>query len=286
MQLKVRIRTLAFLFLGLAFSGCQEPVDESQETFLFIGHQRVWEPKAQVIDSIAAKVDLSQFDMVLLGGDVVYESSKDDTVLTYLDSIYDLGNSSTMWALGNHDDSNLDLVSKYTKRPAYYAQYQNGITFLVTYTNDDESSFGSEQIAMIKSVCDTISTSSHLILLQHKLSYLYANSELEQMTDSVPNGLLGPGRHELQPNNFYSDVVPMLRNVEQKGVDVICVAGDLGFRTYSFEHETSDGIQYLASGMNSGRAKSQVLVFAHKPGHRKLAWRFVYLSSMKTVPPE
>jgi hypothetical protein len=248
--------------------------EEASNSYLFIGHTRVWVPQAQYIDSVSGLIDYASFDMVLLGGDVVYDSSKDDIVLQYLDSIYGLSEPTTLWALGNHDNTDIPLLSQYTKRPAFYASHRDGITFLVTYTNDEESSFGAAQMNLIASVCDTISASSHLILLEHKLTFMTGNPEMEAMVDSVPNGLLGPAEHEMQPNNFYSEVVPELRKAQDKGVQVLCIAGDIGLRATEYEQKTTDGIIYLASGISNGDRNGKVLVFNHCPKSRKLEWEF------------
>lgn len=88
------------------------------------------------MDSVAENIDYSFYDMLWLGGDLALSSSLDDMTMDHLDSILDLDNENTLWALGNHDYADLDRVQAYTYRLPYYAYYKDKITFIVLDTQD------------------------------------------------------------------------------------------------------------------------------------------------------
>ena len=136
-------------------------------------------------------IDYTKYDMLWLGGDLTKFTSAKDSVLIYVDKYLDLKNKNTLWALGNHDYSDLELIEQFTDRPAYYAYYKNGITFLVLDTQDSLSNFIDNQLNLIKSVTDTINQSSHLVVLHHKLIWMYNNEHLASIAPDISNGLFG-----------------------------------------------------------------------------------------------
>jgi hypothetical protein len=199
-----------------------------------------------------------------------------------VDSIFNLGDTNTLWSLGNHDYADLDRIQEYTGRPVYYAYHRNGITFLVLDTQDSLSNITGRQKELFQNVADTISESSHLILLHHKLIWMFGDPYLQPQIPYISNAGLGESTcfsciHE---NNFYRDIYPELLQTEDRGVEVICIAGDIGFRTNQFEYLTPEGIQFLASGIEAGRSSNMALRFHHDPGMKELNWEFVPLSSL------
>ncbi len=68
-------------------------------------------------------------------------------------------------------------------------------------------------------------------------------------------------------------------NIQNKGIQVICIAGDLSFKTKYFEYKTEDGIQYLASGMNMNEDKNDVIIFEHNIELNQLSWSRRLLNS-------
>ena len=56
--------------------------------------------------------------------------------------------------------------------------------------------------------------------------------------------------HCINPNNFYEDVYPLLVKVRHRGIEVICIGGDIGAKANEFEYITSDTIYFLASGIS------------------------------------
>lgn len=240
------------------------------------------------MDQVTENLDYSLYDMLWLGGDLALATSADDLTMQHVDSIFELGTETTLWALGNHDYTDLDRVQGFTGRPPYYAYHRNNITFLVLDTQDSLSNITGQQKELFFKVADTIAESSHLILLHHKLIWMYNDPYLHSQMSYIPNGGYGDCFYCINPNNFYSEIYPELLEVEAKGVEVICIAGDIGFRRNEFEYLTPEGIQYLASGIEAGASNNQALLLNHDPGGGLLSWEFVLLSDLQSrdgIPP-
>lgn len=255
-----------------------EPIGPVSKRYLHLSHTRT--DSNPLMDSIAENLDFDQFDMLLLGGDLAHLTSADDTTMRRVDSIFDVGNANTLWALGNHDYTDLGKVEQYTNRPPYYSTHKDGITFVVLDTQDSLSNMIGEQRAFLMQILDTIRESSHLMLLHHKLVWMYDDPQLEPQIPSVSNARLGDCFYCINPNNFRAEIYPQLVKVRSRGVEVICVGGDIGFRASEFEHLTADGIYLLASGIDSGEVGNKALLFYHRPDDRSLSWEFRLLSDL------
>ncbi|MEO0473093.1 MAG: hypothetical protein AAF206_25990 [Bacteroidota bacterium] len=232
------------------------------------------------IDQQSQRLNLDQFDMTLLGGDMAYLSSKDDETMAYLDSIFDLDAPETLWALGNHDYSNLTRISQFTDRPIFYSSHHQGITFVVLDTQDSLSNIIGAQREMLDMVLDTIDRSSHLVLLHHKLIWMHQHPVMDAMLDSVTNGHRGNCFFCLNPNNFQTDLYPQLQAVQARGIQVICLGGDIGSRVKSFQYIDNDGIVFLASGVDFADSDNVGIVFTHQIAERRLDWEFVPLDQL------
>ena len=78
-------------------------------------------------------------------------------------------------------------------------------------------------------VLDTIQQSEHLIILHHKLIWMYGHDVLESQISSVSNADLGNCFNCINPNNFYSDIYPKLVDIKIEGIQVYCIGGDIGY---------------------------------------------------------
>ena len=247
--------------------------------YIHISHTRT-AANPNVVGALES-TDLSNYDMLWLGGDLAHASSLDDETMNYLDNLFDLGNPNTLWALGNHDYSDKSRVQSFTKRPAFYATHKNGITFLVLDTQDSLSNIVKDQRKLFDKVTDTIQNSTHLVLLHHKLFWMYGNPELEAQIGSISNAKLGGCSYCINPNSFYTDIYPKLSAIEGKGIEVLCIAGDIGFKASEFQYETAEGIQFLASGMSFEADDNLALVFTHDFALKKLSWEFKSINSLE-----
>ncbi len=234
----------------------------------------------QCVDARLEGFNFDAYDLLLLGGDLTVQTTKKASNLPYLDSIFDISGAKTMWAIGNHDYHHPEFVEAYLNRPLYYARYHQGVTFLVLDSERDQCSIIGPQLNLVKAVTDTIQQSSHLIVLQHKLTWTYNHDVLEAM-EPIANGPLGNDIWNTNPNNFNEVVYPLLQQVKEKGIEVLCISGDVGNRVDQFEYRTEDGIWFLAAGFSKfDDAGDKAMILYHQPADDTLYWRFELLDSL------
>ncbi len=284
MKKKIFIIILFFLFINTAYFQQKILNLPSKEVlrYIFMGHTYKSDSK---VDPRLEKLDFSSYDGIWLGGDICSEASRDESTFWYLDSLFDLSNPLTFWALGNHDtrNGNYEWFEEYTKRETYFAYSHSGITSIVMNTNlvPTDCYNIERQYDIIVNVCDTISNSSHLILLMHHGlwanvpglppspgSYCHSNLKYWNATCTDVN------------SNFVNAIYPMLVEVEQKGIDVICVMGDVGASEKKLNYVSDDGINFLGCGLFHGEPDNQVLIFTHTPKENKLTWQYHNLDSL------
>jgi len=291
------------LILLLFFSACTEKSKPSNFQYLFLGHIYDWRAKDDnEIDRRFGAFNFEAYDQIWLGGDLCARTNEAESTLNYLDSIFDLSAATTHWSLGNHDVGNgpLEWIEARTKRKTYYTTTFNGLTLAVLNTNEfhhpnytpkpDECALLEGQLEMLEHLADTIQSSSHLILLHH---YNLLTNELSGGSLSLDTifNLYRPG---LQVNcagtqTFEQRIYPVLKTVQEKGVQVILVSGDLGQRSKSFEYQTAAGIWFLGSGINNSSvgdylpnyvtdtSPDKILIFEHDVLQKKIYWRFEFL---------
>lgn len=278
------LKIFAVLLFVLYLSSCTKdpvtptPIEPTNAKYIYVSHTRT--DSNPNLDSIIEEVDYSSFDMLWLGGDLAKLSSQDDETMLHIDSIFNVGDENTLWALGNHDYTDLDRIREFTNRPPYYAYYKNGITFIIIDTQDSLSSIVGYQKELFESVVDSINLSTHLVIIHHKLIWMYDNAYLEPLIPSVSNAELGDCFYCINPNNFYTDIYPGLLEVRQKGIEVLCIGGDIGFNAKEFEYLTPEGIHFLASGVSAGEDDNKVLVFYHDIVNNDLTWEFILTSDL------
>ncbi len=280
----MRFRVFMCLMVSIFLSACNNSEDKTSSNkkdtiqYLFLAHTRT-EQNPEVIKNIQ-DIDFSRYQMLWLGGDLAQLSSENQNTLNYLDQVFDLKNKNTFWALGNHDYTSISLIKQTIQKPRYYAQYKNGITVMVLDTQDSLCHITGEQFRLFNNTIDTLSKSSHLVLLHHKLIWLYGNEELENKANELSNAPIDSCSYCINPNNFYQDIYPRLIELKKKGIEVVCVGGDIGFKTQKFEHTTPEDIHFLASGMSFNAEQNYGLVFKHDPGDRTLKWEFKSLDEL------
>lgn len=281
----LRLAPIIFIIL---IASCQSPSQSSENDalrYIYVGHPRSNHWDQERVNEKIAQIPFVDFDQVLLGGDLTPHSSAELKTMVYLDSLFDLGSENTHWALGNHDRDSLELVRQFTGRPPFYSRYSKGITWLIIDTMDSLCSMRGAQLELIRSVTDSISESSHLVLLMHQLVWLMGNPELEAQAGKIINGTVHDCPQCIHPNNFYETVYPLLKKVRERGIEVLCVAGDIGWKKREFEHLTADSIYFLASGIDDQKDENLVLSFAHWPEKRLLKWAFIPVDSLIESAP-
>jgi len=271
---------VAYLVCTIAIvlcSQCQKSIaDPNIKNYIHVAHTRIFDTVNQVIDPRMEKINYGQFDMILLGGDICEETSKEKSTLDYLERIFDLDAPTTLWALGNHDNANLKLVEQATKRPKSFTTHQNGITFVILYTQEEvdwKCTITGEQLSMLQQVADTIQESSHLIIMTHKLIWIKDHPDMKaHQGDKAYNWSCN---YMITRNGWQTEIVPLLQKVEKRGIEVIALAGDIGNNVSAFAVHAEDGIDYLASGTNPVKEGIQFLHFRHNLEKKELKWRFV-----------
>ena len=268
-----------FLIFLTACSG-EHDAQYKAEKIIHISHTR--SNANPDIDSLATLIDYSQYDLRLLGGDMAYLSSFDDETMINLDGYFDLSDPRTLWALGNHDYSDTTRIKSFTQRGLYYAYHQHGITYIVTDTQRDQSSILNDQLDFLHNVLDTLNKSNFLILMTHKLIWMHDDPHMHDMMDSIPNGVSGNCSHCTNPNNFRSEIYPRLVDLQNDGVKVICLAGDIGLKVDSFYFKDPEGIEFLASGIQYNKDHKKVLLFLHEffP-EQSLSWTYKDLQELE-----
>lgn len=277
-HLKIKILILLLLIISCNSSNTLVSEENVVVKYLHLGHTRTNENPS--MDPIIEKIDYTKYDMLWLGGDLAYLTSKDEETISHVDSIYNLSDSNTLLALGNHDYDNLDLVEEFPKRPAFYSYYNNGITFIIFDTQDSLSNIIGIQKKLFKETIQGLQNSTHLIILHHKLIWMYGNTHLQPKINSISNAPLGDCFYCINPNNFNSEVYPELVEIKKRGIEVLCIGGDIGVNAKEFEYVTEDGIYFLASGINSGDEINKGLVFTHEVTNQKLSWEFKLLEEI------
>ncbi len=293
------MRLIPFLFLLiLGLSSCRDPqyivvrpdpippdtLVQEKKGIIFIGHC-YYRP-----DRIAPRlepIDYSRFSQVWLGGDLCSETTKKQSTITYLDSLFDLGASTTHWAVGNHDvrNGNVEWITEATGRETYYTHHEKGLTLFVMNTrlHKTECEELEAQYALFKQVCDTISESSHLILLMHNVIWSQVEPSLNPVWPSA-NGTFASWRSRCEDSltsQFHRVWYPELVQVQQRGIQVLCITGDFGQKATAYEYESTDGVWFLGNGLNKGiipnhrDPNDMVIFFKHDPETRSLIWQFV-----------
>ncbi len=277
-------RSLLYFLLLLVLASCStedefpEPSPREPLQMLHLAHTRM--NSNPEFNPALTRVDYSAYDLLLLGGDLALDSSADRPTMDSLQNIFNLADPNTLLALGNHDYADLDLVEEYTQRPPFYHYHRDGITFLVLDTQDSLSNMVGEQLAMIEAVTDTLSASSHLILLHHKMIWMYGNEDLESQIETVANGKLGDCFYCVNPNNFYEAVYPQLVELENRGIEVLCIGGDLGFKAKTFTYLSPEGVEFLGSGMDTDVDDNPVLILEYELDSQELNYRFSLLKEI------
>ncbi len=89
--------TIWILGLLLAISCSEEKVTNPHaENIIVLGHTYQWHADGTKIDHRIADVDFSQYRGVWLGGDMCSETTRHQSTLDYLDSIFKLSHVSTL----------------------------------------------------------------------------------------------------------------------------------------------------------------------------------------------
>lgn len=294
--MKANFSYLLFLVIILC-SACDkevmvvpEPMPmDSIHQYLFLGHINL---DKNTVDERIEQADFSAYQQLWLGGDICSETTQEESTVDYVDDLFDLSSPTTHWTLGNHDvrNGNIDWLTDRTQRPTFYAHYFNGITLLVLNTNyrvPDDCAIMGEQMTLIRNVCDTISESTHLIVLMHHLIWGFFDETIDDITNAPASWL----PFECDPLRRFEHIIyPEFLKTNQRGVSVICIGGDMGQQTTRYEYRHNEEMVFLASGITSEKPwneqfpthglPDEVLVLTHNLTVRQLTWAFIHIDDI------
>jgi len=295
------MKSIQYLFIFgfiLLFLCCK---NQQQQQFIYIGHCYNWKSEhGELVDPRIEKLDLSNYQQIWLGGDVCGRTSAEASTLDYVDKIFAISSPNTQWSLGNHDinKGNKQLIREKTKRPSYYTTDHEAISILVLDTNfghpqlppADSLSICNElnqQFQLLKNLTDTIAQAKYLVVLHHHalLSPKLADGN-KKLTD-VFHYVLPQLPFSCTPAGTFEDLAyPLLKEVQDKGIQVILIGGDFGQRAKRFEYQNKDGIWFLGSGINNSMDKryqpeyvtnlnpDSILIFDYDVEMKQLEWSF------------
>lgn len=282
-NLKKLAYILSLLVLSCSFVNAQEDT----LSYIFLGHTYQFYTAGDNVDERFKNINLSEYDGVWNGGDLCSESLMNYSTLEYIDSVFNLKHPNTHWALGNHDSRNPNWIwlEELTGKKTFYTTNYNGITYIVLNTNLTPYNCEQldEQYRMIVNVCDTIEKSTHLIMLMHHgiwnnipglpLPYTYAQSNLIHYNFNCYS----------VESTYEKEIYPKLVEVQNRGVEVISILGDMGAKKIDFLSD--DGLHFLGTGLNRSKYPDPIeranspqdyaLIFKHVPKTGWMNWEFV-----------
>jgi hypothetical protein len=255
--------------------------------YLFMGHTYQYESEGKKVDYRVENLDMSVYEGIWLGGDVCSEAMLEYSTVQYIDSLFDLGNPETHWALGNHDarNGNWEWYEEFSGRPTFYAYSSNGITRVVMNTNlvPTQCEEMNAQYEMILDVCDSVETGNTLILLMHHGIWYdipgipdppnYAQSLLKHWNSNCSSSETG----------FAESIYPALVDAHERGVEIYCILGDMGSTVKAIDFTSDDGIHFLGCGLYKNEQGDKVLIFTKNLNSGTLTFQYHYLDSLLTA---
>lgn len=232
-----------------------------------------------------------------MGGDICAATSVKNSTLEYVDELFDLSSEKTLWAVGNHDiiDGH-KKIKDYTGRDFYYSQHADGITKIVFNTNledpvfKDDCEFKEKQLDFTLTVLDTISESSHLVMIMHGASWDEIEENMGARASS--NAPAGWVKMKCEPKTWFQfSIFPTLQEIQARGIQVVLVSGDGGQYDKRYYYQTQEGIECYISGINNtsfdanpdlvnkfNTDPDSILIFHHNLKEKTLTGEFIQLN--------
>jgi hypothetical protein len=246
-----------------------------------MGHIYEYYTVGDKVDHRVEQLDMSHYDGIWLGGDVCSEALLKYSTVKYIDSLFNLADPMTFWALGNHDvrNGNFEWLKEFTHRDTYFAYSGNGITAIVLNTNliPTNCEDVDKQFEIIRNVCDTIQQSSHLFLIMHHGIWRGVPNLPNPATYAQSDLVFWNANCFSVNSTFVNSIYPLLVKVKQRGIDVICILGDMGSQHFCMD--SVDGIHFMGCGLHNSPV-DEVLIFNHDVVNKKITWGFHNLDSL------
>lgn len=270
------IKFFTLVLVVSSILSCGESTPVAQRTYIYISHPRI--NANDVMYEKVYDIDFSRYDMRLIGGDLAQNTFKNREAVAHRDSIFNFKSPTTLWSVGNHDKTSSTMFYKTTLKNKYHAYQRDDVTFITLDSQDSLSSIVGKQKEFLFNVLDTVTTSSVLIMT-HKLIFMNGHEVLDSQISKVCNANKGHCYYCHNPNNFYDEIYPRLIELRERGVQVVWVGGDLGYKTSEFEYVDINGVVFLGNGLWFKKDGNKVLLFSKK-NKAPLSYAFVHLDSL------
>lgn len=235
--------------------------------YIFIGHCYQTNTVGYKVDYRLEQLDLSIFDGIWLGGDVCIETMLDYSTMLYIDSLFEIGNPETHWALGNHDArrGNWEWYEQLTGRKTYYTYYNSGVTRIIMNTNLVPTNCKDldAQFEIIRNICDTITISKDLVLLMHHGLWRDIPDLPPPVTYAQSDLIYWNANCDSVNTQFVDVIYPKLVEVKNRGINVTCIMGDLGSQLKRFDMYSIDSVRFMGCGFHDNDPNDRV-IFAEK----------------------
>ncbi|MEZ4949473.1 MAG: metallophosphoesterase [Saprospiraceae bacterium] len=286
-----------FLLVLILISSCKK--EEKALEIIFLGHPYDWMSEGKRIDPRLEKINYDSLDMIWLGGDVCARLTKDKETLEYVDSLFDFDSGKVHWAWGNHDlvYGNTDYLIEKTGKPGFYFDKIGHLGILVLNTNifffpggeptPERCAEKEQQLDLIKSLLDSTSEISNLVVLHHHCLLTKNLSGNTLHPDSIFNEAHPEYWVSCESRGTFEEVYyPLFKKIKDKGVEVVFIGGDVGMHAKKLEYKNPDGIWFLGSGINNSvdkrylpdyvwtTAPDEILYLKYFPESGKLTWDF------------
>tara|TARA_Y100000385_G_C13071501_1_gene629281 strand:+ start:1058 stop:1885 length:828 start_codon:yes stop_codon:yes gene_type:complete len=258
--------------------------NEGDLKYFYAGHCYQPNTIGNKVDFRLEQLDYSQYSGVWLGGDVCSEALVEYATVQYIDELFDLNNPETHWALGNHDarNGNWEYITEFTNRKTYYSYSSNKFTRIILNTNIVPTNCESmdDQYSMILDVCDTIQESAYLLLIMHHGLWYDVPGLPSPVNYSHSNLKYWNSNCKDVNSNFINSIYPLLVDVQNRGIQVVCLMGDVGEKTNRFQMKSDDDIWFIGSGLYHNEADNNVVIFNYNVSELNLSWKFHNLDSL------
>ncbi|MBT8232579.1 MAG: metallophosphoesterase [Saprospiraceae bacterium] len=253
----------------ILFFSCQnfEKI-ESQKTYVVLGHIYDWTADGSRIDKRLEKVNFKNYKGIWLGGDICSETTKSSETIKYLDHHFNLESAHTLWALGNHDirNGNFEFIQNITNRDSYYSyDFEAGqvIVLNTQMTHDlmkDSCEWRANQGDFFHDQLDQILISEgqidNLIIFSHQAIWSDCEQPLTNYERIGNQKAAWMSFYCGKLSTFRTEYFNKLKEIQNQGINVICVAGDGGQYQKTFYQKGYSDIQYYVTGINNSVLKT------------------------------
>ena len=260
----IRSWTLGVLIFSAMIAGCGESSQSDTDNstgpgskYLFIGHAYNRAAMDNTIDPRLTQIDFNQYDGIWWGGDVTVNPNLSQDQMAYLRTTARMDHPNTLWAFGNHeyDPEAIKLASESLEKPIFHfwRDGQLGVFVFNSSLAKADCENKNDQLNALRKAVKTESGIDQFVFLSHHAIWcdIVPESEIRAVANSVrPNQLLG-----CSVETTFSDVVqPLLHEMVDRGVQVLCLAGDAGIRPQKNGAWKDDqGIEYVVCGIGDSK---------------------------------